>query len=137
MKIARQILSYVPWIIRKVKLEVMKDTPTLLTYSEAALLGAFGSLFEAFAPEVAVVARLTPTETEEALAGLKKKSLVELLDRNGLVRLTHKGKQAKLNWTFEDEGISKNKESSFRCSSISSLSGRRLDDALKSEIKNL
>ncbi len=68
-----------------------------LTEKESRIIKAFGQVREAFVPQLAVTARLTPSEVTQALSGLEHKVLVEHPEPH-FARLTPKGVQARLNW---------------------------------------
>lgn len=106
-----------------------------LTYNEAAILISFGEACEASVPDLAVSARLTPAEAQEALKSLQKKELIDFFDGKIFVRLTTKGDYARCNWILDSEENPRNilygssKEGNWGVESV--------DDVLKREIDKL
>ena len=72
-----------------------------LTYNEIAVLRSFGDLDEASVPQLAVEARLTPTEMSEAIFKLKGKSLVQTSRDGYFAQITFLGSKALRNWEFD------------------------------------
>lgn len=107
--------------------EVMKKE--ILTHNEAQLLSAFDNASNAFIPELAVSARLTPTEAESAVHGLLGKRLLILEDKKiRYVRLTSLGVKAKESWPVDASSTVR----SNRYNETDSL-----DDALERSISKL
>ncbi|NMF83402.1 hypothetical protein [Nodosilinea sp. P-1105] len=73
-----------------------------LTFNELAVLKSFGDLCEASIPQLAVEARLTPTEMRETLFGLEGKSLVRTAKGGYFAQITPLGTKALTNWEFDE-----------------------------------
>jgi len=74
-----------------------------LTFNEVAVLKAFGDEDESSVPQLAVRARLTPTEMNEAISKLAFKDLVETSFDGYFASLTLRGSKARLNWEFDKD----------------------------------
>lgn len=111
------------------------EAKILLTYNEASILGAFGEASEVSIPELAVSAKLTPSETKDALLGLIDKELVNFFDDHKFVRLTLKGENARLSWAFEVSDLSR--EKLYPSPKTGSSGALGIDEALKREIEKL
>lgn len=71
-----------------------------LTFNEISVLKSFGELPEASIPQLAVEARLTPTEMQETISKLEEKSLVKTY--NGyFAKITRLGSRTLENWEFD------------------------------------
>lgn len=99
-------LSHIPiydfvfkWINTQPNLVTGMNKKETLTHDEASLLEAFGNASEAFVPELAVLARLTPVEVDSAVDGLRQKALLIVEDKKKrFVRLTPMGIKARKSW---------------------------------------
>ncbi len=78
----------------------------LLTFDEISVIKSFGELSEASVPQLAVQARLTPTEMAETMAKLQSKSLVKTYKGGHFAKLTALGCMALTNWEFDPQGSS-------------------------------
>jgi DNA-binding MarR family transcriptional regulator len=99
--------------------ETKMNNRVVLTYEELRVLQAFGSLEEAAIPQLALEARLTPTEMGEAISRLVSKNLVKTEGNDYFVQLTSFGSAARGNYLLDSESVS---SSSFHPKSAHSQS---------------
>lgn len=83
--------------------KVMTEEKFSLTFNEVAVLKAFGEEDESSIPQLAVRARLTPTEMSDVISKLEFKALIKTSFNGYFAALTSRGSKARLSWEFDKD----------------------------------